>query len=236
MNIPSKKNKRLTLDDRKKIEQMLHLNARHKTICETVGIYRSTLYRDLKKCKDSYNAEEAHKNTGQSKNLIHWDIIGKRFGLVTVLEFANIYKNRSWWRCRCDCGKECIISRKMLVERCSSRRQLSCGCIPKQAKNRGIPVPIEEASLRKYHDLLSFRKINRECWEWTGYCQKGTPRCSWKSKAISVRKCMYLLVNGTTYEPNAVFTTCGNPKCFNPDHITLERPKKRQHLLKEETV
>jgi hypothetical protein len=45
---------------------------------------------------------------------------------------------------------------------------------------------------------------------------------------MGVRKCMYLLMNGTTYEPNPVFTTCGNLMCFNPEHITIERPKLRQ--------
>jgi hypothetical protein len=220
------KSKRLTLEDRKKIEELLHKKVKHKDICRIVGIYPTTLYRDIKKCKESYNAEEAHQNTYQSKNLIDWQITGKRFGLLTVLEFANIYKKRSWWRCRCDCGKECIISRKMLTDYCSPKRPLSCGCVPKQ----GVKVPIEEAALRKFHDLLNFRKINRECWEWTGYKQQGKiPKTSWMNKGMTVRKCMYLLINGTTYEPNPVFTICGNLMCFNPDHLTLERPSKRQY-------
>lgn len=222
------KNKLLTIEDRKKIEELLHSRKKHKEICEAVGIWPTTLYREFKKCKEAYSAEEAHKNTCQSKNLIDWEIIGKRFGLLTVLEFANIYKKRSWWKCKCDCGKECIISRKILTEYCSTKRPLSCGCVPKQWKSKDEKLPIEELSLRKFQDLLKFRKINGECWEWTGYKQKGKiPKTSWMNKAMGVRKCMYLLVNGTTFEPNPVFTTCGNLNCFNPDHITLERPSKR---------
>lgn len=223
------KNKKLTLDDRKQIQELLHKNIRHHEICNIVGIHRTTLYRDIKRCKDSYNAEEAHRSMYQSKNLIDWDIIGKRFGLLIVLEFANIYKKRSWWRCKCDCGKECIISRKIMTEFCSLKRPLSCGCVPKQWGGTKNKLPIEELSLRKFHDLLKFREINRECWEWIGFKEKGKiPKTSWRNKSMTVRKCMYLLMNGTTYEPNPVFTTCGNLNCFNPDHITLERPKKRQ--------
>lgn len=51
---------------------------------------------------------------------------------------------------------------------------------------------------------------------------------------MTVRKCMYLLMNGTTYEPNHVFSACGNLYCFNPDHITLERPAKRQFYTEQE--
>jgi hypothetical protein len=224
------KNKLLSFDDRKKIEELLHQQTQHKYICEALGIWKSTLYREFKKCKEHYNAEEAHKNTGQSKNLIDWEIIGKKFGLLTVVEFANIYKHRSWWRCKCECGKDCIISRKILSDYCSPKRPLSCGCVAKQWKNKTNDLPIEELALRKFQDLLKFRKMNRDCWEWTGYKQKGKiPKTSWRSQSMSVRKCMYLLINGTTFEPNPVFTTCGNLACFNPDHITLERPSKR-HL------
>jgi hypothetical protein len=225
-----KKNKRLSLEDRKKIEQLLHEKVKHGKICEEIGIWPTTLYREFKKCKDHYNAEEAHKNTSCSKNLIDWTIIGKRFGLLTVLDYANKYNKRTWWKCQCDCGKTCIISRKILTEYCSPNRPLSCGCIAKEHAGNGKKVPIQEAALRKFQDLISFRKINHDCWEWTGYKQKGKcPKTSWKNKAMSVRKCMYLLMNDTTYEPNPVFTTCGNLMCFNPEHITLERPKKRQY-------
>jgi len=222
-------NKKITFEDRKIIEELLHKNTRHREICERLQIHPTSLYREIKKCKDEYNAEEAQKQYGQSKNLIDWEIIGKRFGLLVVISYSNIYKKRSWWRCKCDCGKECIISRRILTEYCSPRRPHSCGCIAKQAKGPGIQVPIEEAALRKFQDLIKFRKINGDCWEWTGYRQKGrVPKTSWKNKSMGVRKCMYLLMNGTTYEPNPVFTTCGNMMCFNPEHITLERPKNRQ--------
>ena len=208
---------------------MLHENMKHKDICYFVGIHETTLYREIKKCRGSYNAQEAQENSYRRYNLIDWEIIGKKYGLLTVLEYANIYKKRTWWKCRCDCGSTCVMSRKILTEYCSPDRPLSCGCIPKEHAGPKKKLPIEESMLRKYKDLLCFRKMNGSCWEWTGYKQKGkVPKTSWKNKAMTVRKCMYLIVNGTTFEPNPVFTTCGNLDCFNPDHITLNRPLQRQ--------
>lgn len=225
---PKKVNRVLTLDDRKKLENLLHSGITKRDVARELKVHFSTVFREIKRCKDSYNALEAHNTVGKSKNLIHFDIIGKRFGLLTVLKFANIYNKRSWWHCMCDCGKACIISRKILTEYCSAKRPLSCGCIPKQWHSKDRKLPNEELALRKFHDLLKYRKIEGECWNWTGCLTKGkTPRCSWKSKSMTVRKCMYLLFNGTTYEPNIIYTTCGNLMCFNPDHLTLEPPKKR---------
>lgn len=231
-------NKRLTLEKRKQIEGMLHSNYTHKRICKILKIWPSTLYREFKKCKGVYNAEEADNNTSRGYKSIDYKIIGKKFGLLRVTDYVHKYNNRTYWKCQCDCGNFTIMSRKILADYCSPDRPLSCGCIAKQSKDRGKQVPFEEASLRKYQDLLAFRRMNRDCWEWTGYRGKtGCPRTSWKNKAMSVRKCMYLLIHGQKYEPNPVFTTCGNLLCFNPDHLTLERPAKRQYYgdLQEKT-
>jgi hypothetical protein len=228
-----KKIKVLNLEDRKLIQELLHKRLKHKDICEKLDIHQTTLYREVKRCKDSYDAEEAQRSSFKSRQCIDFEIIGKKFGKLTVESFANIYKHRSWWNCLCDCGKKCVINRKWLMEYCSPKRPLSCGCIPKQAKGRGGAVPFEESSMRKYEDLLKFRKISGTCWEWQGYKQNGKcPMTSWRNKTMSVRKCMYLIFNGTTYEPNPVHTTCGNLSCFNPDHITIEPPLKR-HLYEE---
>jgi len=218
-----KKTHKLDLEKRKKLEGMLHSNFTKKRIAEELGVNKTTIFRELKKCRECYDAEEAQQNAFQSKNLIDWEIIGKRFGLLTVLSYANKYKKRTWWNCICDCGKTCIISRKMLMDKCSDRRKLSCGCIPKQAKNGGEKVSYEESAHRKYLDLLRFRKIDNGCWNWTGYKQKNTPKTSWKNKVISVRRCIYLIVNGLE-ECDAVYSDCGNLDCFNPEHLRIGKP------------
>ncbi len=232
--MPKKINRKITLEERKELERMLHSGISKREISRTLKIHNTTVFREIKRCKGAYNAEEAQSTVMKSSLMIDFEIIGKRYGLLTVLSFSSIYNKRSWWHCMCDCGKACIMSRKILVEYCSKQRPLSCGCVPKQWHSSKKQLPIEELSLRKFHDLLRHRKIDGECWEWTGCLTKGkTPRCSWRSKSMSVRKCMYLLVNGTTYEPNRIYTTCGNLLCFNPDHLTLQSPPKRHYYNKE---
>lgn len=220
--------KNLEFDDRKIIEKLIKKKEKPKKICEILGICKSSYYRELKKCKNIYNAEEAQKNTFKKDNLIDWDIIGKKFGLCTVIEFSHIIKNRSWWKCQCDCGNICFLSRKQTGDYCSEKRPLSCGCIAKQWISKDRNLPLEEASLRKYQDLMKFKKLKGRCWLWTGYRQKGkTPKTSWRNKSMSVRKCIHLLTNGLSDTTDIVYSKCGNLACFNPDHITTICPEKR---------
>jgi hypothetical protein len=219
---------RLTLEDRKQIEELIQKKLNVNEICKQVKINRTTFYRDLKKCKNSYNAKEAHANTCKGYHPIDFDIIGKKFGLLTVQQYVTIRNRRTWWKCACDCGGETVMSRKMLAQPQSPDIPLSCGCVGKESKGPNGQVPIEEAALRKYQDILSFVKVRNHCWIWHGYRQQNKiPRTSWKNKAMSVRKCIYLIFNGITHEPNPVFSKCGNLYCVNPEHITLERPSTR---------
>lgn len=54
------------------------------------------------------------------------NLVGKRFGRLTVIEFAGLDKDsRALWKCQCDCGNECVRSSKHL-----SRGEIkSCGCL-----------------------------------------------------------------------------------------------------------
>lgn len=213
---------------RRMLETLLKNGKNKKEIAKILEVFPSTIFREINKCKGFYNAEEAQIITEKRLNYFDKKIIGKRFGLLTVIEYANKIRRRSWFNCRCECGKLIIMKRKILTARCSKDRLLSCGCIAKESKGPNGQVPIEEAMLRKYQDLLSFRKIKNSCWIWTGYKQKGKiPKTSWKNKSMGVRKCMYLLMNGIQDESNPVYSKCGNLFCFNPDHITLEIPRKR---------
>lgn len=59
------------------------------------------------------------------------DLIGKKFGMLTVLEFAYIKNKRAYWKCKCDCGKEKIVSRSNLVNGLTT----SCGCARRTIDN-----------------------------------------------------------------------------------------------------
>lgn len=52
------------------------------------------------------------------------DITGQKFGLWTVIGFAEVKDGHSFWRCRCDCGNEAIVRGSSLKQ----GRSKSCGC------------------------------------------------------------------------------------------------------------
>ena len=54
------------------------------------------------------------------------DMLGKRFGKLTVIEKSEIVKDRKiCWICKCDCGNTCIVSGKALRNGTTQ----SCGCL-----------------------------------------------------------------------------------------------------------
>lgn len=62
------------------------------------------------------------------------DYIGKRFGRLTVLEYAGTSQDlgkvgtANFWRCRCDCGNESVVSQTEL----QNGGTQSCGCLQKE--------------------------------------------------------------------------------------------------------
>ena len=59
------------------------------------------------------------------------DILGQRYGMLTVIEDSGKRKGSSvLWRCRCDCGGEILAVRHQLV----SGAIQNCGCVPKPAR------------------------------------------------------------------------------------------------------
>lgn len=52
------------------------------------------------------------------------DYVGKRFGMLTVLEYAGKRDGMHRWKCLCDCGKETVVGQTLL----QSGKTKSCGC------------------------------------------------------------------------------------------------------------
>lgn len=53
------------------------------------------------------------------------DLVGKRFGRLTVLAYAGKRAGMHRWKCRCDCGEETIVGQTLL----QSGKTKSCGCL-----------------------------------------------------------------------------------------------------------
>lgn len=99
-------------------------------------------------------------------NILKKDFTGNRFGRLLVTGFAGWKKlgknNKSMWKCRCDCGKECITRGDQLT----ARLMKSCGCYTKEItiqNNKKRVLPPEEASSNiiyfKYLDEAKKRNL-----------------------------------------------------------------------------
>ena len=55
------------------------------------------------------------------------DITGNKYNMLEVLSFDHCENKRSYWKCRCDCGKVVILRKCHFAYECS--KQKSCGCL-----------------------------------------------------------------------------------------------------------
>lgn len=57
------------------------------------------------------------------------DEVGNTYGLLTVIGRAPSQGGRAMWKCKCQCGNECVVSGKLL----RSGHTQSCGCLKTKA-------------------------------------------------------------------------------------------------------
>ena len=108
------------------------------------------------------------------------DITNKRFERLTVIKFAGVQKDRkSTWLCKCDCGREVIVSVSNLVY----GKQKSCGCL----KNERISLLNKKHGLRNtrlYRIWLNMKNrcLNSKSLDWENYGGRGITVCNeWRN-------------------------------------------------------
>jgi hypothetical protein len=85
---------------------------------------------------------------------------------------------------------------------------------------------------QKIHTTTTLKERTIEdgdCWEWTGYCENGTPSVYHKGKITAVRR-VFLDLLGSKVKEGYYFAKCGNKLCVNPEHTGYNDPK--QHMKK----
>lgn len=70
------------------------------------------------------------------------DLTGKTFGRLFVVSFAWMERSKSYWLCRCQCGKGTVVQGQSLI----NQHTRSCGCLRS-----------DEVSERMFEDLLGRR-------------------------------------------------------------------------------
>lgn len=68
------------------------------------------------------------------------DEIGKRYGRLTVIEYAGSSNKKAMWLCKCDCGNEKIVSGDSLRRGTTK----SCGCLKKEKSSERMKKIVSE--------------------------------------------------------------------------------------------
>lgn len=82
------------------------------------------------------------------------DFAGRRFGRLTVLEYAGKEAGMHRWRCACDCGKETVVGQTLL----QSGKTRSCGCLQAVTYRENLKL-IEGTSVTMLQAVKSGRLI-----------------------------------------------------------------------------
>ncbi|MSS19419.1 AP2/ERF family transcription factor [Pseudoramibacter porci] len=96
------------------------------------------------------------------------DLIGKKFGKLTVLDIFRTKKGAKKCRCRCDCGKDTSVYYTNLV----SGRTKSCGCLMRQNQKK-----YRDLSGMQFGELLALSPTDKRGSDgsiiWTCRCSCG---------------------------------------------------------------
>ena len=105
-------------------------------------------------------------------------LVGRRFAGLVVLEYSHDACRTSYWKCRCDCGRETVVAKSNL------KNTRSCGCLTKAAgknlKNWRGHGDISASWMSHFQAHARFREI--ECkvdiaYLWELFC-KQERRCA----------------------------------------------------------
>ncbi len=91
------------------------------------------------------------------------DLVGKRFGKLTVKAYAGKEKGMHRWRCVCDCGKETVVGQTLLLD----GRTKSCGCIRASVYKENLKL-VEGTSITILKAIKSGRLIKSNTSGYTG--------------------------------------------------------------------
>lgn len=111
--------------------------------------------------------------------------VGKRFGMLTVVEYVEKKDGMHRWRCKCDCGNETVVGQTPL----QNGHVKSCGCLQKKVIYENLCL-VEGTSVTILETMKN-RTIKSNTSGYTGvYWQKNTGK--WVAQITFKNKTYYL--------------------------------------------
>ena len=112
-----------------------------------------------------------------SKSGFRKDLTGKRFGRLVVLEFVEIRKHNTFWKCQCDCGNITVKQGTSL----SQGFTRSCGCLQRETRSKnGKSNKIHKCSDKKLMGVwrsMMYRCQNKKSNRYHRYGGRGIKVC-----------------------------------------------------------
>lgn len=120
------------------------------------------------------------------------DITGRRYGRLTVLGRSGAKEKNSTWRCRCECGNECVVQYGNL----KSGHTKSCGCLSREkSAGRLLTHGMKQSQLYKAWAGMKNRCNNQRSKDWPDYGGRGIEVCpEWRDSFEAFRD--WALANG----------------------------------------
>lgn len=141
------------------------------------------------------------------------NIIGQKFGLLTVIDRDYSYKNpkHTKWICICDCGNQKSVFRNSLI----SGKTRSCGCLQNKG-TKGINQTHGLSKTRIYKEWLSMRKrCKPDSSDAKNYYNRGIKVCDeWQNDFISFYN--WAINNG--YSDLLTIDRINNDKGYSPNN------------------
>ena len=140
------------------------------------------------------------------------ELLGKKFGRITVLKSIGKENKKVKWLCKCDCGNECTAFTTDL----KSGKKKSCGCLKKErtieaSKTHGLS---KERIHKEWRGILH-RCKNPSASHYENYGGRGITVCDeWKEDFMAFYE--WSMQNG--YADNLTLDRKDNDKGYSPDN------------------
>lgn len=113
------------------------------------------------------------------------DLIGQRYGKLTVLGPAENVGGRTAWRCRCDCGQEAVVK----TYRLRSGHTTSCGCVVAQRRPCALGLTYVDGTCV---EMLAAKTVRRNNTSGVPGVDWWTPKGLWRATICFKGKRYYL--------------------------------------------